>query len=119
MKKLTTIYILLAALTFIVPAHADSGHSHDKDGGHSHGPINSDGAKTKAKGMLLGLVKKGVINKSWQGINPVKAEKKTFSKEPEWVVSFKNNKIQDQSKQTLYIFYTLDGQYIAANYTGK
>ena len=124
MKKLTTIYLLLAAFTFVVPAHAGSGHAHDKDGGHSnhghsHGPVNNNKVKSKAIRMVTGLVKKGVIDKSWKGINPAKAEKKTFTKGEEWVVSFKNGQIKDKAKQTLYIFYSLDGHYIAANYSGK
>ena len=69
--------------------------------------------------MLKGLVNKGVIDKSWKGTKPVKAEKKAFAKGPEWVVSFKNDKVKDKTKQTLYIFYSLDGHYIAANYSGK
>ena len=122
MKKLTNVYLLLALMAFVLPVHAGTGHSHDKDGGHSnlsHGPIDIKGAKKRAEGMLNGLVKKGVIDKSWQGTKPVKAEKKTFSKGPEWVVSFNNLKLKDKSKQTLYIFYSLDGHYIAANYSGK
>ncbi|MDH5600632.1 MAG: DUF6488 family protein [Gammaproteobacteria bacterium] len=124
MKKLANLYLLLVSMAFVFPAHAGTGHSHDKDGGHSnqahsHGPIDSNEAKKRALSMLNGLVKKGVIDNSWQGIKPAKAEKKTFSKGPEWVVSFNNTKLRDKSKQTLYIFYSLDGHYIAANYTGK
>jgi len=124
MKKFTIITFIFAALAFVVPAHAGSGHSHDKDGGHSnhsnsHGPINSNAAKTKAMNMLTGLIKKGIVDKSWKGTKPANAEKKTFAKGPEWVVSFTNDKVKDKAKQTLYFFYSLDGQYIAANYTGK
>ena len=124
MKKLTTISLLAVALAFVNPAYAGSGHAHDKDGGHSnhghsHGPINSKDAENKAVGMLAGLIKKGVLDTNWGGINPATTEKKTFSKGPEWVVSFKNDQVKDKAKQTLYIFYSLDGHYIAANYTGK
>ena len=124
MKKLTTISLLLAAMTFALSAHAGSGHTHDKDGGHSnqghdHGPISATKAKDKATRTMQSLAKRGVINKSWASIKPTKAEKKTFSKGEEWVVSFKNDKVKDKSKQTLYIFYSLDGHYIAANYSGK
>ena len=122
MKKLSVITLSLVVMAFGVSTHAGTGHSHDKDGGHSnhsHGLIESSGAKEKATRMLAGLVKKGVIDKSWEGTNPANAEKKMFSKGEEWVVSFKNEKLKDKSKQTLYIFYSLDGHYIAANYTGK
>lgn len=124
MKKLTTISILLVALAFVSPANAGSGHSHDKDGGHSnhghsHGVVNSNSVKAKAMHTLESLINKGVIDKSWVGTKPAKAEKKSFAKGPEWVVSLKNDKVKDKAKQTLYIFYSLDGHYIAANYTGK
>lgn len=121
MKKLTKIYLLLASMALVLPVHAGGGHSHDKDGGHStsHGPIDSNSAKAKASRIVANLAKKGVIDKSWKGTMPAKAEKKTFTKGTEWVVSFKNSELKDKTKQTLYIFYSLDGHYIAANYTGK
>lgn len=124
MNKLNILVIYFASLTFTVAAHAGAGHAHDKDGGHSnhghsHGPVSANKVKAKASRMLAGLVKKGIIDKSWRGITPAKAEKKTFTKGEEWVVSFKNGKLKDKSKQTLYIFYSLDGHYIAANYSGK
>ncbi|MDH5377166.1 MAG: DUF6488 family protein, partial [Gammaproteobacteria bacterium] len=64
-------------------------------------------------------VKAGKIEESWAGTKPATVEKKTFSQGPEWVVSFSNKKVADASKQTLYMFYSLDGHYIAANYTGN
>lgn len=121
MKNLTKIYLLIAAFGFTAPVYAGAGHSHDKDGGHSHssGPISESKAKTKATSTMKNLASRGVINKSWTSSKLVKAEKKIFSKGPEWVVSFKNKSVKDKEKQTLYIFYSLDGHYIAANYTGK
>ena len=124
MKNLSIISLLFAALVVAAPAQAGSGHSHDKEGGHSkhghaHGPMSAVKAKTKATSTMKSLAKRGVIDKSWSAIQPLKAEKKTFAKGEEWVVSFKNNKVKDKAKQTLYIFYSLDGHYIAANYTGK
>lgn len=124
MKKLSMLTLFLSAMTFGLSAYAGSGHSHDKDGGHgnhvhSHGPVSESGVKERATRMLQGLIKRGVIEKSWEGAKPVNAEKKMFSKGEEWVISFKNDKLKDKSRQTLYIFYSLDGHYIAANYTGQ
>ena len=121
MKNLTKIYLLIAAFGFTAPVYAGGGHSHDKDGGHGHssGPISESQAKTKATRTMNNLASRGVINKSWTSSKLVKAEKKSFSKGPEWIVSFKNESVKDKAKQTLYIFYSLDGHYIAANYTGK
>ena len=121
MKNLTKNYLLIAAFGFTAPVYAGAGHSHDKDGGHSHssGPISEAKAKSKATRTMQNLAIRGVINKSWTSSKFVKAEKKSFSKGTEWVVSFKNESVKDKAKQTLYIFYSLDGHYIAANYSGK
>lgn len=37
----------------------------------------------------------------------------------EWVVIFNNQKISESDKQKLYVFLTLNGEYIAANHTGN
>jgi len=122
MKKITNIFLLLVVFIFTPSVYAGAGHSHDKDGGHSnhgHGLMSEAKAKAKATRTMQSLAKRGVIDKSWNSTKPVKAEKKTFAKGEEWVVSFNNDQVKDKSKQTLYIFYSLDGHYIAANYTGK
>lgn len=36
-----------------------------------------------------------------------------------WLIIFINEKITNTSKQKLYVFLTLAGDYIAANFTGK
>ena len=123
MKTLSTS-ILVSTLFVFSPAYAGSGHAHDEDGGHSnhghsHGELSAEKAKVKATQTMQSLVRRGVMDDSWNSIKPVKAEKKRFSKGDEWVVSFKNDNIKDKAKQVLYIFYSLDGHYIAANYTGK
>jgi len=121
MKNLTKIYLIIAAIGFVSPVFAGAGHSHDKNGGHSHssGPITEEKAKSKATRTMQNLAIRGVINKSWTSSKLIKAEKKNFSKGLEWVISFNNESVKDKAKQTLYIFYTLDGHYIAANYSGK
>lgn len=122
MKKLTTLFALLVTFALASPVYAGAGHSHDKDGGHSnhgHGPIDAAKAKAKATKTMKSLARRGVIDQSWTSTKPLKADKKTFAKGEEWVVSFKNDQVNDKAKQMLYIFYSLDGHYIAANYTGK
>jgi len=119
MKLYTTIAILLTSLAFSLPTYAGSGHSHDKDGGHSHGAISNKKAVEKGIAKIKFLAQKGTIDQSWAVISEGSATKKTFNHNPEWVVKFKNDKIKEKSKQNLYIFFSLDGHYIAANYTGK
>lgn len=46
-------------------------------------------------------------------------EQKTFAKGLKWVTIFRNDAIADQARRTLYLFYALDGHYLASNFTGK
>ncbi|MDH5446238.1 MAG: DUF6488 family protein [Gammaproteobacteria bacterium] len=87
--------------------------------GHSHGPISKEKAIIKAEKRLGRLVKKGKVDKSWKGIKANRAEKKTYNGKEEWLVTFKNPGLSDKSKQTLYMFFKIDGHYLATNYTGK
>jgi len=116
MRKLLNPILFCIAL-FSTPILAGSGHDHDH--GHSHGSVSSDVTSDKAVEKINSLVQAEKIDSSWSGLKPVSVEQKTYSKGPEWVVTFKNSKVSDTSKQTLYLFYSLDGHYIAANYTGE
>ena len=114
------ISALLMSLALISsPALAGTGHSHGEAHGHSHGPIKAQAAGAKSKEQVAAFVKAGKLADSWLKLEPVSVEQKSFSKGPEWVITFKNEKVKDTSKQTLYFFYSLDGRYIAANYTGN
>ena len=116
-KQLITLIMAAASLLFITPAISGSGHSHD--GSHSHGPVSGEDATKMAATRLNNLVKAGKIPGSWSGLNAISTVKKEYSNGPEWVITFKNTKVNDVKKQTLYMFFTLDGQYIAANFTGN
>ena len=112
-KTLTTL--LLLSMMFAGSVFAGPGHDH----GHSHGPISSEAAANSAIKRVGALVDAGKIDASWSAIKPASVEQKTYAKGPEWVVTFKNDKISDKSRQTLYLFFSLDGHYLASNYTGQ
>lgn len=118
MRKLSVIFAFCIGL-FAGPVTAGQGHEHDSGHGHSHGPVSSDVAASKATKQVEQLATAGKIDASWSGIKPASVEQRTYAEGPEWVVTFKNDKVSDASKQTLYLFYSLDGFYIAANYTGE
>lgn len=99
-------------------ANAGSGDSHDS-GGHSHSAISKEAAIEKATAKVADLAKAGKIDSSWTNAPVASAEQKTFSKGPEWVVTFSNDKVADASKRTLYVFFDQFGHYLAANYTGN
>ena len=108
------------ALSFIIslfvvamPAYAGAGT------GHSHDAITQEAAASSAMKKLEQLVASGKLDKSWSGVPVKSVEQKTFAKGPEWVVTFFNETIPDEAKRTLYMYYALDGHYLAANFTGN
>ena len=121
-RKLTAFFFLIFSISS-VPAIAGGGHDHEHGhkhhDDHAHDPVSADTASHKAMKKVAQLAKRGKIDASWEGIKPSSVEQKTFAKGDEWVVVFENEKVTDQSKQTLYLFYSLEGHYIAANYSGE
>ncbi len=111
--------LLVATCLFTVPVIAGGKHSHDADGGHNLAPMTQDEVISKASDKVKKLAANGKVDATWSGVKATSAEQKKYGKDPEWLITFNNNKVDDQSKQTLYLFYTLDGHYIAANYTGN
>ncbi len=116
MRK-TMIAVTLCTLSLVTtPAFSGAdgpGHS------HSHGPVSAEVAQEKATKHIAGLVANGKLEPSWNNLKPTKTEQKAFEKGPEWVLEFMNSAVTDKAKQTLYVFYTLDGNYLGSNFTGK
>ncbi len=66
------------------------------------------------------LVEGGKIDKSWQAVGKVdKMEQVDGKNSKEWKLSFRNPAVTDPSKSTLYLFYTLAGNFVAANHSGQ
>ena len=116
MRNISTV-LFVSTLFFVSPVMAGAGH--DQSGGHSHGPISSAAVIKKAVAKVESLAASGKLDKSWVESKAIGASQKSFSNKTEWVVTFKNDKVTDVSKQTLYLFFSLDGGYIATNFTGK
>ncbi len=116
MRYLTTTLISLFLL-MASPVHAGSGHDHGH--GHSHEPVTQAKAEEIAISSVAKLVQRKKIDDSWTSVAIHKAEQKELGGQLEWVIVFKNEKISDPEKQTLYVFLSAEGQYLAANYTGN
>ncbi len=99
------------------PVWAGPGHDHDH--GHAHGPVTAEKASAKAMKKVEQLAQSGKVDASWVGLKPALIEQKAYANGPEWVVTFRNTQVKDADKQILYLFYSLDGHYIAANHTGQ
>ena len=115
--KLNTLLLGFTLALFSMVAIAGGGHDHGH--GHSHEPVNQATANSKATKIIASFIKQKTLDKSWAGTTVSSSEKKMFNGRQEWVVSFINEKVADTKKRKLYVFLTLSGDYIAANYTGK
>jgi len=110
-KVVFSFFLLLTSLAY-------AGASHNHGHGHGHAPVSKAVAEEVAINSVNKLVERESIEKSWTSVPVSSAEQKEFEGRKEWVIVFKNEKVSDPKEQTLYVFLTLDGQYIAANYTG-
>ena len=115
--KALTITLVLSSLLFGAPLIAGSGHDHGHS--HSYNPVNQEKASANATEIVAALVKRNKLNESWASVKVASVEKITAQSNPEWVVVFEDKNITDAKKQKLYVFLTLGGDYIAANFTGK
>lgn len=113
MRNISTV-LLVSSLLFVSPVMAGAGHDHGS-GGHSHGAISGGEIIKKATVKVKSLVESGKLEKSWADVKADGAS----TKDDEWVVTYKNDKASDATKRTLYMFFSLDGAYIATNFTGK
>ncbi len=116
MKNLLSLATLFLALSTVPSAFAGS------DGKcHFHGstPAKESVVVGCANSYKDSLVSKGKLDASWKKASLDKAEVVEGKVNKEWKISYKNPAEKDASKQTLYMFYTLTGNFVAANFTGK
>ena len=111
--------LLLGFALGLLPMTVMAGSGHDHGHSHSHTPVTQTMAQANATEIVAALVNRNKLENSWSSIAASSIEKITFNGNPEWQVVFVNEKIANTGKQKLYVFLTLGGDYIAANFTGK
>lgn len=116
MKPLATTLLFAALLLSfpIAPVIAGPGHNHG-----FQEAISSEQAASQASEFIARMVDAEKIDVSWADIAPSSVENKTFNQSRYWVIAFNNVNIQKPSEQTLYVFYSLYGDPLGANYTGE
>ena len=116
MKTIATTAALVLSLSAAPAAFADVGGSC-----HFHGnkPATEAVITDCAVKRKASLVKTGKLDASWQAVKRDKAELVDGKKGKEWKVTFQNPAAADASKQTLYMFFSQPGNFIAANFTGQ
>jgi hypothetical protein len=117
--RITTFIFSFALFLAPMTIMAGNEHNHDHGHGHSHEPATQEQAEHSANDIVLKLVENGKIESSWKSTPVNEARKKKFGDTMEWVITFTNEKVADPEKQTLYIFLSLAGEYIAANFSGN
>jgi hypothetical protein len=105
-----------ALLSFGTPAFADKGGSC-----HFHGstPARQETGLTCAAQRKDALASSGKLDASWKAVKHEKVEQVDGRKGKEWKVTFSNPAATEKDKQTLYVFLSLPGNVLAANFTGK
>jgi hypothetical protein len=115
--------LLLAITLGLLPITAMGGSNHDHGQGHNHShsitPVSQETAIKIATSVVVDFAQRKKVDESWATITSNSVEQKEFNGKLEWVVFFDNDKITDPAKRTIYVFLTLTGDYIAANYSGK
>ncbi len=117
-KTIHTALFAFASFSALIPvtSYADPGGSC-----HFHGskPASESTILQCAQQRKDNLVKSGKLDKSW---GPIKHESISYvdgKKGKEWKVSFANLDAPDRTKTNLFMFFTPQGNFIAANHTGQ
>jgi len=117
--RLTILLLGFSLSIFTTFTMAGSEHDHGHDHSHSHTAVNQKVASSNASEIVTALINRNKLDKSWGSISASSVEKITVQGNPEWKIIFVNEKISNPDKQKLYVFLTLGGDYIAANFSGK
>ena len=118
MKHIVTVFVLSLLLSSQVIAGTGHDHGHGHGHGHAETLVSQDVVEKNADAVIASLIERGKVDKSWSSIKPSSVDKKIFNGHSEWVVAYLNTNITNTEKQTLYVFLSLGGKYIAANYSG-
>ena len=88
---------------------------------HFHGgaPATEDTVLTCAAKHKEVLISRGKIDASWKDLKHEKITQVDGKKAKEWLVTYKDSAAKDKAKEMLFMFFSLEGNFIAANFTGK
>lgn len=111
------IFAAVLSLYFVTQAFASGSSSC-----HFHGKAEAAEAAVLECAALKknSLIESKKIEVSWKEIKHEKIEKVTMkSGKMEWKLTFKNPQTKEASKSSLYMFFSLPGNFLASNFTGE
>ena len=116
MKKLIITAAAFATLALAAPVYgSEGGNCHF----HGNTPAKEAAVISCASQRKDTLLASGKIDAAWKALKHDKIEQVDGKKGKEWTVTFKDPAVKDKAKETLYVFFTLPGNFIAANFTGQ
>lgn len=116
MKTMITVTTLVSTLAFAPQAMAgEGGHCHV----HGNKPASEALVQDCADQRLAAIVKSGKLDASWRSAKQTTIELVEGKKGKEWKVRYANPAAADKTKQTLFVFFAHNGNFIAANFTGE
>ncbi len=112
---------IFAALTLTTALWTPAALASEGGSCHFHGnkPAAEATVSSCATQRKEALVKGGKIDATWSAVKLDKIELVEGKKGKEWKVTFKDTAAKDKSKETLYMFFTPPGNFIASNFTGQ
>lgn len=110
--KILALLFATSSIAFAGPGHPGHEHSHNHE-------ISQTEAQQAGSTVLQKLIEKKKIDQSWTGASVVTTEKRKYANGEEWVVVFSNPQVDDDKRKNLYVFLSLHGDYVAANFSGK
>lgn len=116
MKFIAAAIAAAAAFSLSAPVLADKGGSCHF---HGHLPAKESTVLMCAAQRKDALVTSGKIDATWKGVKHEKLEQVEGKKGKEWKVTFRNPAATEKDKQALYVFLSLPGNVLAANFTGN
>jgi len=116
MKKIIFATLTLTTAFWTPAAFASEGGSCHFHGSKPAAEATVIGCATQRKDAL---VKSGKLQPSWSAVKLEKIETVEGKKGKEWKVTFKDAAAKDKSKETLYMFFSPPGNFIASNFTGQ
>jgi len=118
MKHTITTLACMATFAFVYPASALA-----SAGGSCHFHGNKPAVEATVLACAVQrkdtLASSGKIDATWKNVKQDKVEQVDGKKGKEWKVTFANPAAKDKGKETLYLFFTVPGNFIAANFTGQ
>ena len=116
MKQLIKLISMALAITVSQSVFAGAGEDC-----HFHGskPAAKETVLKCADQRVEKLIARGKLDAGWKAITPESIAPIDGEKGKEWKIVIKNPAATDKTKATLYLFFAENGNFIAANHTGK